>query len=78
MKAMEQTAGPLKIGLRAFEVSALGDFEGAFAAMARKRVQAAVIHGMPLLDASTKAIAGVAAEKRIYQSILLQATKVIE
>ncbi len=65
MKAMEQTAASLKIALRTFEVSVPGDFEGAFAAMARNRMQAAVIHDMPLLDAGAKAIAGIASAKRI-------------
>ena len=65
LKSMEAAAKTVKTELHQFPVHETGDFPGAFIAMAKAKVDAAVIAEDPLLNANTGVIAGLAAIQRI-------------
>jgi putative ABC transport system substrate-binding protein len=65
LKLMEITAKSLKIELQQFEARRPDEFEGAFSAMTKKRVGAVVINQDPMLVANARAIADLAAQKRL-------------
>lgn len=65
LAAMEATAKTLKMGLRASEARTPGEFKGAFAAMARKRVDAVSVGQDSMLASNYGAIAALAAKQRL-------------
>ena len=65
MKAMELTAGSLKMGLQQFPVRGPNEFDGAFSAMAKSRVDAVVIIEEPMFQANAGVLAGLAVQKRL-------------
>ena len=68
LRAMEITAKSLKVGLQPFPVRGPNDFDGAFAAMAKKRVDAVVINEEPMLMANLSAIADLAIKRRLLSA----------
>jgi hypothetical protein len=62
---MKNAAAQLKVGLELFEVSGREDFEGAFASMAKKHIEAMVIQEVTLFISNTKAIADAATKQRL-------------
>jgi putative ABC transport system substrate-binding protein len=62
---MPGSARALKVELQTFEVRGPQDFDGAFAAMARARAEALIIHQDGKLNASGKAIADLAFQHRL-------------
>jgi putative ABC transport system substrate-binding protein len=64
-REMEPAAKRMKVELHQFGVKALEEFPGAFAAMARKRVEAAVIGEDPLLNSNAGVIAALVATHRL-------------
>ena len=68
LRAMEITAKSLKVGLQLFPVRGPNDFDGAFAAMAKKRVNAVVINEEPMLMANVSAIADLAIKRRLLSA----------
>ena len=64
-QAMEITARPLKVGLQKFEVRRPNEFESAFSAMAKKRVDAVAIVEDPMFLANAKGLADLAAKQRL-------------
>jgi putative ABC transport system substrate-binding protein len=64
-KAMEPTAKSLGLELHPFEVRESGDLQGAFAAMAAKRIGGVVIVEDGMINANTVTIAGLAAKLRL-------------
>ena len=56
-RAVEDAAGPLKLELERFEVRASGEFEGAFASMAKGRIDAVLIIDDPVTISNPGAIA---------------------
>ena len=64
-ESMEPAAKSLKLDLHQAEVRAAADLEGAFAAMAAKRVGGVVIVEDGMINANTSAIAGLAAKVRL-------------
>jgi putative ABC transport system substrate-binding protein len=67
-KAMDATAKALKVDLPKFEVRAVSEFEDAFAAMAKGRVDGVVVQEEALLSSNTKSIAEHAAKHRIFSA----------
>ena len=65
LKPMEVASKSLKVALQQFAVQGPDEFDGAFTAMAKKRVDAAVIPEEPMLNANTGAIAHLAAKHRL-------------
>ena len=65
IKVMERTAKALKMSLQLFEVGGPAEFETAFAAMVKQRIQAVVVYDHPLLVSHAKAIADIAMAKRM-------------
>ena len=65
LREMEAAARANKVELHQFEVRALEEFPSAFAAMANKRVDAAVIGEDPLLNSNVGVIAALAATHRL-------------
>ena len=65
LKGMEAEAKIMNVELHQFPVREAGDFPGAFIAMAKTKVDAAVIAEEPLMNANTGVIAGLAAIQRI-------------
>src|SRR5947209_4316916 len=65
LKAMEVTAGSLKVELQKFEARGPNEFESAFSAMAKSGVGAVVVNDDALFNANARAIAGLAAKKRL-------------
>jgi ABC-type uncharacterized transport system substrate-binding protein len=68
LRAMEITAKSLKVGLQPFPVRGPNDFDGAFAAMAKKRVGAVVINDDSMLVANVSAIADLAIKRRLLSA----------
>ena len=62
---METAAKALKMGLHRFEVRGPDDFERAFSALAKTRVDAIVVHQDGMLNANSAAIAALAASQRL-------------
>jgi putative ABC transport system substrate-binding protein len=67
-RAMETTAKALKVGLQTFSVRKPGEFESAFAAMVKQRIDAVVIDEDALLDANSRMIVDIAMKKRLPAS----------
>ena len=66
LRAMENTAASLKMGLQLFEAKGPADFESAFSAMAKKRVEAVtIIASDAIFIANNKAIADLATRHRL-------------
>ena len=65
LKSLEAAAKTTNVELHQFPVRESGDFPGAFSAMAKTKVDAAVIVEDPLLNANLVVIAGLAALQRI-------------
>ena len=65
LQAMEVTARSLNVALHRFEVREPSELEGAFAAMAKRRVDAVVIHEDPRFVVNAKKIADLAAKQRL-------------
>ena len=65
LRAMEPVARALKLGLRQFEARGPGEFDGAFAAMAQRHVDALVVQGDTLFSVNAKAIAALALKHRL-------------
>jgi len=65
LEAMEATAGRLGLKLRAFDARGPQEFDGAFAAMARERMEAVAVLEEAILNASPEAIARLAARLRL-------------
>jgi putative tryptophan/tyrosine transport system substrate-binding protein len=65
LQELGPAAKALKVELQLFEARGPSDFERAFAAMANQHIDAAIIHEDPMLNANAKAIADLAAARRI-------------
>ncbi|MGH6804295.1 MAG: ABC transporter substrate-binding protein, partial [Methyloceanibacter sp.] len=65
LQAMEIAAKSLKVGLQPFEARGPKEFESAFSAMAKKRVDAVVITLGAMFQANPRAIADLAAKQRL-------------
>jgi putative ABC transport system substrate-binding protein len=65
LHAMALTATSLKLELQPFEARGPSDFEGAFDAMVKKRVDALVIIDDPMLIANAGGLAALAAKSRL-------------
>ena len=65
LRGMEPAARAMKVDLVQFEVRTLEDLPGAFTAMAKQRVDAAVINEDPLLNTNAATIAALAATHRL-------------
>ena len=65
LQAMETTARSLKLELRAFEVHRADDFDGAFSAFAKGRVEALVIPNQAMLNVNAGRIATLATGHRL-------------
>jgi putative ABC transport system substrate-binding protein len=65
LRAMEATATSNKLELQQFGVRGPGEFDSAFAAMAKRRVDAVVIGNDPVLITNAGAIANLAAKMRL-------------
>jgi len=63
--AMQATAKSLKLELHPFGVRGPGEFDSAFAAMAKRRVDAVVTIDEPVLSANSEVIANLAARMRL-------------
>lgn len=63
-KAIEQTAGSLKLDLHRFGVRGPGEFDNAFGEMATRKVDAVLVIEDPMIVANFKGIADLAAKKR--------------
>ncbi len=64
-KAMESTAGSLKVELQKFEARGPSEFESAFSRMAKSRVDAVVVISDVLFNYNVAALADLAAKKRL-------------
>jgi putative tryptophan/tyrosine transport system substrate-binding protein len=64
-KALEKSAENLGINLQLAEARGRGDFEGAFAAMARKRVDGVVVHSDPVFFTARKQVVDLATKYRL-------------
>jgi putative ABC transport system substrate-binding protein len=64
-QAMESTARSLKIGLQQFPARGPNDFDGAFSAMIKSRVDAVDIIEEPMFQANAGVLAGLASQKRL-------------
>ena len=65
LKAMEVAARSLKVGVLKFEARGPKEFEGAFSAMAKQRVDAVAMTNDAIFQANLKAIADLAAKQRL-------------
>jgi putative ABC transport system substrate-binding protein len=65
LKAMGLTAKALKLELQRFPVRAPAEFDGAFAAMATKRVDAFATYEDPMMLSNAKTLADLAAKRRL-------------
>ena len=65
LEAMEPAAESLKMELQQFKVRGPNEFESAFTAMAKRRIDAVVINEEPMLIANAKGIADLAAKQRL-------------
>jgi len=65
LRAMEATAHSLKLELQQYGVRGPGDIDSAFAAMAKRRVDAVVTIDEPVLSANSEVIANLAARMRL-------------
>ena len=65
LQAMEVTARHLKLRLRTYGVKSPDEFDGAFAAMTKNRTTAIAIQDDPMLITNFKAIADLAAKRRL-------------
>ena len=65
LHAMEPVAKALKLELPLFEARAPGEFDGTFAAMAQRRVDAVVVQADTLFSVNIKAIADLALKQRL-------------
>lgn len=65
LKAMQRTAKALKLELQRFATRAPEEFDGAFAAMAAKRIDAIVTLEDPMIIANAKRLADLAAKRRL-------------
>jgi len=65
LRAMEAAAKSLKLELQQYDVRGPGDIDSAFAAMAKRRVDAVVIVDEPVLVANSGVIANLAAKMRL-------------
>jgi putative ABC transport system substrate-binding protein len=65
MQAMEGTARSLKMGLQQFPVRGPNEFDGAFSAMSKSRVDAVAIIEEPMFQANAGGLAGLAMQKRL-------------
>ncbi len=65
LQAMEIAARSLKLGLQQFQVRGPNDFESAFAAMAKNRVDALVVGNDGMLITNARAIGDLAAKQRL-------------
>jgi putative ABC transport system substrate-binding protein len=65
IEAMGLTARSLKMGLQQFPVRGPNEFEGAFSAMAKNRVDAVTIIEEPMFQANAGVLAGFAMQKRL-------------
>ena len=72
LQAMELAAGSLKVELLQFAVRGPGDFEGAFAMMAKKRMQAVAILEDPVLSVNGRAAADLALKHRLPSTGFLE------
>jgi len=68
VKDMEIAAKSMRVGLHQFAASGPKEFDGAFTAMAKRRVDAVVIVEDPMLNADTGTIATLAAKQRLPSS----------
>ena len=64
-KAMETTARSLKVELQRFEIRGRNEFESVFSAMTKSRVDAIVVTTDSLFNTNVRAIADLAAKKRL-------------
>ena len=64
-KAMERTAGSLKVGLERFELRGPSEFESVFSRMAKSRVDAVVVPSDVLFNYNVAALADLAAKRRL-------------
>jgi putative ABC transport system substrate-binding protein len=65
IQAMEVTARSLKMGLQQFPVRGPNEFDGAFSAMTKSRVDAVAIIEEPMFQANAGVLAGLAMQKRL-------------
>ena len=65
LQAMETTAKSLKLGLQPFEVRGPDEFDSAFAAMAKRRVDAIVVQSETMFTVNAKVIANLATKQRL-------------
>ena len=65
MQVMQAAAKALKVELQAFEIGAVAEVEGAFAAMAKQRMNALVVSDHPLFIFNAKTVAEHAATRRM-------------
>jgi putative tryptophan/tyrosine transport system substrate-binding protein len=65
IQAMEFTARSLKVGLQQLPVRGPNEFDGAFSAMTKSRVDAVVIIEEPMFQAYAGVLAGLAMQKRL-------------
>jgi putative ABC transport system substrate-binding protein len=65
IQAMEGTARSLKMGLQQFPVRGPNEFDGAFSAMTKSRVDAVTIIEEPMFQANAGVLAGLAMQKRL-------------
>jgi ABC-type uncharacterized transport system substrate-binding protein len=65
IQAMELTARSLKVGLQQLPVRGPNEFDGAFSAMTKSRVDAVVIIEEPMFQAYAGVLAGLAMQKRL-------------
>jgi putative ABC transport system substrate-binding protein len=65
IQAMELTARSLKMGLQQFPVRGPNEFDGAFSAMTKSRVDAVAIIEEPMFQANAGVLAGLAMQKRL-------------
>jgi putative ABC transport system substrate-binding protein len=68
LRELEPAAIQLKVELQQFAVKGIGELPSAFAAMAEKRMEAAVIGEDPVLNTSARAIAELAVKHRLPAS----------
>ena len=64
-QAMQIAAKSMKMELQPFEARGPNEFDSAFSAMAKRRVDAVAIHQDPMLTANARAIANLAAKLRL-------------
>jgi putative ABC transport system substrate-binding protein len=65
IQAMELTARSLKLGLQQFPVRGPNEFDGAFSAMIKSRVDAVTIIEEPMFQANAGGLAGLAMQNRL-------------